>query len=408
MPNPSICNMDEAAVVRAIGLATRRVVFVAPGVSEPIAMALGQAWRTLGRSRVSVILDMDPEIYRLGYGTEAGLAELQKTAAQAGELLCHQPGIRICILVCDDRTWVFSPTPLLVEEGSKQKNHPNAICLGAAPEGLAADLGVGDAGVADRTIGLDHVPASRIAAVKADLKDNPPVKFDLARKVRVFNSQLEFVEFELHGCFISRKTAEISADLIGLASDAATRDRLRSTFKVLDKTDMVDEETGLSEQKLLDERKRISDAYLTPIKGFGVVVLRANKAEFEKELGELETLVAAFKEKLAENIGAILKTNAGKLSEALFPSVKAKFPPRWKRVLGPAPTDAQIRQHLLAEILAAFGTAEALVKDMSVSALFKGVTYETLTNPDFLKLAQTEFPQLRLMEEYDAAREAKK
>ncbi len=29
------------------------------------------------------------------------------------------------------------------------------------------------------------------------------MKFDLARKVRVFNARFEFVEFELHGLFLS-------------------------------------------------------------------------------------------------------------------------------------------------------------------------------------------------------------
>jgi hypothetical protein len=32
-----------------------------------------------------------------------------------------------------------------------------------------------------------------------NLEANPPVRFDVARKVGVLNTRFEFVEFELHG-----------------------------------------------------------------------------------------------------------------------------------------------------------------------------------------------------------------
>jgi len=406
MSTSSICTINEAALVEEIDRAKQRLTYVAPGVTERVAEALARAWKRLGTTSVSIILDLDAEVYRLGYGTEQGWNVLQGAASNLRELILHQPGVRICVLVSDETTLVFAPTPLLVEAGPTTFAEPNAIRLEKAPLALQQELGISADGESKRTIGLDPVPPGKVEQLKRDLAENPPVKFDLARKVRVFNSQLEFVELELHGCFVSRKTASISPDLMGLAEDEETRRRLRSSFKVLGEDDLVDEDKKLSEKTLKDERKRITDKYLTPLQGFGTVILRANKQAFESEIEGLKKLVAEFQEKLKTKLTALMDVNAKKLAEALAPSVERKRPERWTRFLGPNPKQEDTRRQLEAEIRQAFGEVEDIVSEMGVSIVFKGVTYETLMNEKFRKLAQDEFPHLRLMDEYEAARQS--
>jgi hypothetical protein len=42
---------------------------------------------------------------------------------------------------------------------------------------------------------------------------------------------------------------------------------------------------------------------------------------------------------------------------------------------------------------------------MEVKAIFKGVTYESLNDPDFIRIASEEIPSLDLLhDEYDAAK----
>ena len=361
---------------------------------------MGAPWRGTGDG---VVMDVDAEVCRLGYGTLQGLELLQAAAAKVGGLVCHQPSIRICVVVCDDATLVFSPTPLLVEAGSSRLDQPNGIRLGAPPPQLALDLGLSGT-EPTRAIGLDAVRPGDVAKVAADLKANPPVQFDVARKVRVFNAALEFVEFELHGCFLSRKTAVIPPDLLGLAQDDATKRRLRSSFKLLDEGDTVDEQQP-SEARSKAERKRIADAYLRPLKGFGTVILQANKEEFQAEVEKLKKLVQDFRAKLAAKLHKLMEDNATKLAEALFASVREHPPERWKGSLGPKPSDAALKQQLLREIRASFDAAGNIVGGMSVGVVPKGVTYETLVDPAFQQLVQDRFPGLVPMDEFDAARE---
>lgn len=421
MPAPCVSTVDDSLLVELIGAATRRVVLVSPGVSLPVAEALSKVWRRLKASDVSVVLDVDPEVCRLGYGTEPALMLLQQTAAQLGQTLCHEPGIRIALLIADDRTVIFSPTPLLIEsqplsspppdmlaldigEPRSASRKPNAIFLGEPPPALASDLGLTSAGAATRSVGLDSVAPSKVESLKADLARNPPISFDIARYERVFNAQIEFVELSVLGCSVSKHTATIPSELLGLAHDEKTRQRLRSSFKVIGETDTVDAAGTLSEKAIQEKRKQISDTYLRSLKGYGIAILRTNRTAFEKEINELESLVAAFAAGLKSKLDSIIQRNVTGLVEALLPSVEKNPPRRWTATLGPSPTSKACRQQLTTDLLRIFGRADDLASEMKVSLIFKGVTYQTLTKPDFIDLAAEQFPNLRLMDEYNAAR----
>src|SRR5688500_18332811 len=127
-------NISEADVIAAIRGASERVVFLAPGISTDTAVALISTWKHLGPEAVTVILDIDPEVVRLGYGTVEGLEILQEAAAALGQAVCHQPGVRICVVVADETSLIFTPTPLLIEAGSTQAERPNGISLRSTPK----------------------------------------------------------------------------------------------------------------------------------------------------------------------------------------------------------------------------------------------------------------------------------
>jgi hypothetical protein len=64
-----------------------------------------------------------------------------------------------------------------------------------------------------------------------------------------------------------------------------------------------------------------------------------------------------------------------------------------------------IERLLQREITAAFGSAENVFRDMKVNVVFKGVTYESLSDPKFIQVALKQIPSLDdFHEEFDAAR----
>ena len=79
---------------------------------------------------VTAIIDLDP-VYRLGFGGGAqGAAGSGRAAALR---LRQQEGLRVGLLVTDERTLVYAPTPLLIEAGSTSEQKPNAIVISPTP-----------------------------------------------------------------------------------------------------------------------------------------------------------------------------------------------------------------------------------------------------------------------------------
>lgn len=405
----SIIKVDENFIKQFFGEAKYRLAYIAPGISKPVADIIAAKWASLDPAEVRIILDVNSEIYRLGYGSADGSADamqfLDKKAKELGgeRLVCHQEGIRIGILISDSRVCFFAPTALLIESGTEQKTRPNGIIIEPVPPSVIKEIGLGEKKESEQTIGLDKVNTSKIAAVIEDIKQNPPQKFDVARKVRVFNSRFEFVEFKVEGCSLSKHKVAIPPELMGLADDEELKKRLRSSFQLITNTTEFDKNSKISEKTITDFRKKIEDEFLGNIPGYGKAILRENKEAFNKKVEELSKVVNDFKTAIKSKLDEAIKNNISTLTERLLPSVEQHVPARWKKDMGQNPKKSDLKNRLEAEISNAFGKSEFYVNDMKAEAVFKNVSYESLQDVKFMDSAKKAFPYVDLFhEEYDA------
>jgi len=404
---PSITNVNDNKLIEAIHKARHRLIFLAPGVNQDIAAALTDAWKRLSTEAVSVILDVDPEVCRLGYGTLDGLKTLRDAASRMGALVCHQPGVRLGLLVSDDTTFVYSPTPLLIEAGSKQSTQPNAIILDALPKHVARDIGLGDIPNLERVIGLDPVKPHQIDELAQDLAAAPPVKFDLARQVRVFTSRFQFVELEMTGCYISQKKVPIPSSLMGLANKNDIESQFHAHFNLVNSGSIEVRHGGtvFTEKSLRKKKHQIVKDYLISLTGYGNVVRRANKEKLKAAVDELCEDIYVFSEGIKDVLQSHMDNNAEALVDALLPSVKQNPPKEYEKIYGPSIPDNQLKTLLSKDIKAAFGKAENLVQDMRVALVFKDVAYESLIDKKFLEVARAAMPGIAFLhDEYDAAK----
>lgn len=428
--SPSVTNVDDAKLIDRINQANQRIVLVAPGVSEDVAQAVVTAWKHLGPSTVTVILDVDAEVCRLGLGTFEALTVLQDAATAIGTKVRHQPGVRIGLLISDDTTLIFSPTPLLIESESQDPKRPNAIELDTVPKQVAKDVGLSekpnlerviglesdakDVGLnekpnLERVIGLDPVRPEQIEEVARDLETAPPVRFDLARRVRVFTSRFQFVELEMTGCYISRKKVPIPSRLVGLEGNRDVQSQFHAHFNLVNKG-VLKVETGdsrtINEKTLQDHRQAIVRDLLIRLRGYGSVVMRANKQKFIDAVEELKADVAAFQKGVMENLQQEMDANIASLVEALLPAVERNPPDEYTKFHGSDISEDQVREHLEMDIRDAFGRAEALVNEMRVSIVFKDVAYESLVDEEFIKIARAAMPRVPFLhDEYEATPE---
>ena len=124
----------------------------------------------------------------MGYGDVEALEIIRETSNEQMFDLREQPGVRIGVVVSDNRTMVYAPVSRNVEAGSTTEEKPNAIMLHAdATEKLAEATGAAEG---EMEVGVTGMEPDRVVEMVADLKTNPPHPFDLTRKMRVFVTEV--------------------------------------------------------------------------------------------------------------------------------------------------------------------------------------------------------------------------
>lgn len=399
MSGSTLLAMAPAGLARQIRQATRRVIYAAPGLTDEIAVALIQAATHLGPDAIRVVIDPSPETCRLGYGQIEAVEHL----AEAGIEMGRAPGLRIGCLCVDDEGWLFSPTPLLIEAGPRDRDAPNGIRVEPAQTERLADA------IAPRPlplvpkpppeIGAAAIEPKEIADAKKSLETNPPRQFDIARVQHVFNSAIEFVEIELRGLQIQRKVVRLPPDLVMSVSNEEARARLDAAYRLIDRKRVL---AGDLIRRKLDELRKL---YLTDTKGFGKVILRAKRPEFEQKIQELKGRIEEHQQEVLLNLQREIDLSRAKLIEWLLPGLLSNPPARLNaRVVGPI--DEQGAQNYLErELQRLLPKAADVVGAMKLECRFKAVTYETLQNEEFKKDVAKGYPELqRLMDEFEAAR----
>lgn len=305
----TFCAVNDPFLARLISEARQRIVYIAPGLHHPVAKAIADRFMELDQLDVTLVLDASEDVCRIGFGEITALQLLHKMSGQAGFYIRNQPGLRVGVLIVDEQTVIWAPTPRAVEEAPASwddengaaSDAPNGMVLGSAvAEQIAlatcADGADGDLGRAE--IGVEAITPLQVEAVAQALADNPPIPIDLQRLTRVFSTKLQFVELEARGGNFSRRKLSLSSDQMNADASAHLRSFLDSGFRPFsdfkDRPIMVPVfingqqafdsqqkpiEEPVSEARLNRERSDIEAEYLYDITGFGALIEKARKAE---------------------------------------------------------------------------------------------------------------------------------
>lgn len=426
--NRTFTSVDDTVLKNVIEQAQRRLVFIAPGVRMPVAQALVNAIGVLPAEAIHLVLDVDAEVCRLGYGDQdlSGLEYLQTGASQHGLTLNHHPGIRIGLLIADETTLIYGPTPLLIEAESIQPNKPNGIFLqNEIPKQLADACALGADSHATLEIGGDPIDLKKVAEVKRDLEDRPPKEFNVARVERVFNSMLHYVEFRIEDYKLTSRSLLLNPELFGVRNAEVVR-RLTNRYHLFSDSDALtveipiigpdakpDSKGGVEKFGPLSidrERNRIKKNFIIEAGGdFGLLILRRDVAAFEKEITRLEAKIQAYKEAVQEQIKKRTDEIVTELLAALKERLQREPPEHWQsRYLGKEMSGPDVERLFKEEVQA---EVERVKTDFSprVFKNYKDVTYQTFKDPKFRKLLDGRFGAdavERVFSEHDAAPES--
>ena len=355
----------------------------------------------LSAGQVTVSVDFDERVMRMGYGH----IDAVKRLAAAGVGVRNSPGLRSAVLIVDDAGFVFTPTPLYLEVEPQSDETPNAVRLArgqlaevlirlspqarqeAAAKAVTSEERARIEG-APLEVGIAPITDAEVQVVVAALAAAPPVRFDVARQVRVFEPYLQYVELSLTGAAVQRHRVRIPKALQNLGTSKDIEGKLKTTF------DLIEKGSSLSSKKLEDELNEIRKNFTPSLgKDHGRVVLKSAKPKLLERLTALRAKLEAHQTKVESELQAKLDESTKQVVDYYLPLAKADPPDALVGALLKV-TDSDIRAWIEEELSTVFPSAKDLIAKMTLEERYKDVTFETLNRPDFLESVKAAFQKI--------------
>ena len=388
--------INEKVLSEIITSTRHRFVIAAPGISLAAAELIVELKRDVEDICVEVILDADAEVCRLGYGVFEAVERLN----EAGVMIRKADGLRIGVVISDEKAWIFSPTPLVIE-ASTDFGMPNAVAVSIdQAETLVKALcpTIGEARrlrpvTPDVTpeIGLEQLTKQDIEMAREDLKQRPAQQYDLARQVKVYQSCLQFVELKAEGCEIKRHTVKIPPELMRLSSKKQDQDRLNATCKLIDQSRSLPSEVI---QKRIEE---LRNNMTYSVGRYGRVMLKKDAEDFKKQVEKINSEIEKMGDAVQKDLERELKRCKTELIALLAPIVK-RNPPQRLANLYPNPSKAVIEEYLSDELTDVIPNWQSIYKRMAVSCIYKDITYPVLKDSKFHELLSSDKHLRRYLE----------
>ena len=412
------CHLSSRRIAEIIDNAKGSICYAGPGVQLEPAHAMVEAAKRLGPEMLTVWVDFDERVMRMGYGD----IEAVKLLRDAGVMVSHAPALRSALIIADGEGYTFTPTPLYLEaepDGgvrnalhlSREQVTEALGRLSPAAKAIAVALAISPQEkerISELPVEKGSAPVNnkQFEQVDKSLKEAPPVKFDVARQVRVFEPYMQYVELSLSGAAIQRNRLAIPPNIQKLGGSKDLEGRLRTTF------DLIEKGGKLSSKPLEDALNEIRKNFTPSLgKAHGRVVLKAAKPHLKKRLEEFRETLTKHQETVKEKLQQQLDESRKQIVDYYLPRVIATPPDALiGKTLSGNPSAENARRWLDSELDHVFPKAESLIRNMVMEERYKDVTFETLNRDDFLETVKKAYPDIdwdKAYSEFKAAGEGK-
>lgn len=407
-PDSFFCHLSSKGLAKIIEEARELVCYSAPGIVKEPAEALVVLSKRIGAEKLTVCIDCDERVLRMGYGD----LEAVKMLREAGIAVNHFPKLRSALCIVDKEGYSFTPTALYLEAELGIESC-NAIRLspGQVSEALKKFHGFMESKTAmvsgrvspqekiliaeseqkevccaseelssEATISLKTVDEKQLSEIERSFQMAPPVQFDLARQVRVFQSFFQYVEIRLKGAAIQRRRLEIPKELLRLGGGKELEGRLRTTFE------LVEKDSPLSSKKLEKKLNDIRDDFTFALKNEkGRVLLTNRKQLFENAINDFKTELESHQEEVKNLLQKKLDESLEQIVNYYLPIVMNNPPTKLKaKAINDRDEKTSATQWINSVMKRTFPKSEDITSKMILEYWYKDVTYETLNDNDFL------------------------
>jgi len=412
------CSLSSVRIAEMVRTAQHAVCYAGPGIQSDVAQAIAETTQRLGPEMMTVSVDFDDRVMRMGYGDVGAV----KLLLESGIAVQSSPGLRTALVIVDSEGYIFTPTALYLEAEPAGSVSSNAVRMSreqvaqalarlspAAKAIAVAQAETPEAKQRIEAVTVDVVSApitpEKLSEVSTNLKEVPPVRFDLARQVRVFEPYLQYVELKLTGAAIQRHRLAIPASIQKLGGSEELESRLRTTF------DLIERGSTLSSKPLEDLLNEIRKNFTPSLgKDHGRVVLKAAKPHLVERLAEFRAKLDVHQKTVAADLQKHLDASREQIV-AYYQArvIEARPDALLGQSLNGRISEESAKRWLNGELDRVFPSAEFLIQEMKLDERYKDVTFETLNRDDFLKSVKEAFATVdwdRAYKEFRAAGQA--
>jgi hypothetical protein len=375
--------------------AERTICYAGPGIQRTAANALITAAARMGPELITVCLDFDERVLRMGFGD----LEAVKALKAAGINVTTTPGLRMGLAVADDVGFSFTPTALYLEAEDQSSQMMNAMRLSPdqAREALArlspaaraaavvlAPTAAEKQRISEIAVEVPTAPikAEAIEQVERKIKEAPLANFDVARQVRVYNARLQYVEIELKHAAIERRRIAIPASILAIGADSEGESRFKTTF------DLIEKGSKLSSKPLSEKVARLRKDFTPSLgKTLGRAIMKSAKPRFEARLEKLGAELEEFQATVEAELQTQLDNSRRAIVGHYAPLAKKDPPDAVSGIYG-----GDVEAWLNNQLAGVFPNACDLVMKMTLDHYYKDVTFETLQEDEFLNAVREAFP----------------
>lgn len=363
-------------IVEKIKSAEKSVFLATPGITLNIADALIECANNLqGWEDIALVIDPSPKIYYLGYGDSDALKKLKDTSCN---IRCEN-NLRIGLLIVDQDMFIFSPLSLNLESDDEYEESINGLTLNKEDARYIIDKINPSLEGIEPDIGSREISEIELRIVENTIKNSPPQKPDLTRKISVITSQFQFVHLSFKGSQLKNTKISLNARELGI-TDEDLVERISGQYKVFEGLPQKYEK-GIYDLK--NKFKILKEQYTKTIGEYGTIIWVSQSKEFEKGINTFKKEIEEFNKNVVNEI--VTEINKSKERLKIFINLNYKIDQRHSFDNGLAKIRKEkIIENIIEKAFSAY-TQEELKKSLELKCQYYNISPQTISDEGFNK-----------------------
>ena len=315
MNTPVFLSINQNFITEQIGLAEESIFLAIPGITHSISSALIESSKRLkGWDKINVVIDPSPKVYYLGYADLKAFKDLEMSSCS----IKNEESLRIGILIVDGQVFVFSPISLNLESDEEAIDNINALVLEKKVSRSIIEAIVPSSNSNEPEIGKRKISEVEVRIVEKTIKNNPPLKPDLTRKINVLTSQFQFVDLSFKGSQLKNTKISLRARELGIVDEDLVK-RISGQFKVFEQLPQ-NYEKGINDLK--GKYRQIRDQFTKTIGDYGTIIWISQRKDFEDAIEELQKDIDKFNKSVIKEIVDEINISKAKLKNFISENYK--------------------------------------------------------------------------------------